>query len=176
MTPARLWGTAAAVGATAALLLPVWPVLSVHAESGDRGFLRLGDDAEFTVSFTHSIDGLPIEDEYQIRDGEVVLESTRIRSFGAGMGHIPGRGSGGADGTDWVVEEIDEPVGELHVRAGNAQVDHRLLYSQGEVALSRCWESERVTLSAARVSTLRWITAGPEPAGCDTETTNEAKP
>lgn len=165
------WRTRALAAAAAAVLgalVPVWPALAVEPESGGSGHVFLGSGQRFTVSFVHSVDGLPVEDTYVLRDGQVVLESTRVREFGAGMGHIPGRGHGRPEGEWWVVDGIEEPIGDLHIRAGSEAVDHRLRYSGGEVSLSDCWVGERVTVRAGRVSTARRLLPGGTAPECTT--------
>lgn len=135
------------VGCAAVLVLLAWPrtpALAVETRAGVAGYLPTGDG--FTLRFVHSVDRLPVEDTYQVRDGSLVLTSTRLIQFGAGMGQVSDAGVGRADGPWWRIDELDRPVGDLTVRVGSASVDHRLRHRGGELALSRCWAAQRVTL------------------------------
>ncbi|RNL82867.1 DUF1850 domain-containing protein [Halostreptopolyspora alba] len=162
----RLMGVAAAGLAATALLVPVWPAVSVEAEDGRLGVLGLNPGESFTLSFVHSLDKLPVEDVYEVRDGRIVQEATRVREFGAGMGHIPGRGEGHAEGQWWVVSGIDEPIDDFRVLVGSPETQHRLTFPDEEVTLSRCWSGERLTLRAMRQSTLERVLPVAGPPSC----------
>ncbi|WP_017542275.1 DUF1850 domain-containing protein [Nocardiopsis prasina] len=166
---AALWvgaglGAALVVGA----LVPVWPALRLSVDGDRLGHLPLAEGEQFTVSYVHSIDHLPIEENIEVRDGELVADSTRLRQFGAGMGQIPGQGTGRADGEWWVIEDMNRHVGpELAIRVGTASVDHRLRTPDAEVRLSPCLTSRRVAVEPARISTLVLLVGrSPQPV-CD---------
>ncbi|MFE1169345.1 DUF1850 domain-containing protein [Nocardiopsis sp. NPDC058789] len=166
---AGLWlgaglGAALLVGA----LLPVWPALRLSVDGDRLGHLPLAEGEQFTVSYVHSIDHLPIEENIEVRDGELVADSTRLRQFGAGMGQIPGQGTGRADGEWWVIEDMNRHVGpELAIRVGTASVDHRLRTPDTEVRLSPCLTSRRVAVEPARISTLVLLIGGSPQPVCD---------
>lgn len=157
-------GAALVVGA----LVPVWPALRLSVDGDRLGHLPLAEGEQFTVSYVHSIDHLPIEENLEVRDGELVADSTRLRQFGAGMGQIPGQGTGRADGEWWVIEDMNRHVGpELAIRVGTASVDHRLRTPDAEVRLSPCLTSRRVAVEPARISTLVLLVGrSPQPV-CD---------
>lgn len=140
-----------------AAMLPVWPVLHLQADEGPLADLRLHGD-RFTISYVHSIDNLPIEETLQLQDGTFVVQSTRVRQFGAGMGHRPGEGSGHADGEWWVLSDLDRQIGStIHLRVGPARIDHRLRTGDLELALSGCVPTQRVTLTPGSVSTFQLL-------------------
>lgn len=146
---------ALAAAALGALLLPVWPVLRVSDEGSTIGYLPLAEGERFTVSYVHSIDRLPIEEDIERRDGRLVADTTRVRQFGAGMGQVPGEGAGRADGEWWVVEDMGRDLGtELVIRVGSPAVDHRLRAAGAEVRLSPCLAAHRVALEPDRIPTL----------------------
>jgi hypothetical protein len=152
----------------AAGALPLWPALRLSADDERLGYLPLAEGEQFTLSYIHSIDHLPIEENLEVRDGELVADSTRLRQFGAGMGHIPGEGTGRADGEWWVIEDMNRPIGpEVVIRVGTAAVDHRLRTPDAEVRLSPCLTSRRVVVEPARISTLRLLSAGDPQPDCD---------
>ncbi|CAM4221379.1 DUF1850 domain-containing protein [Nocardiopsis rhodophaea] len=164
-------GRAAAAGATGllvlvALLWPVWPALTLEGPAGPLGDLPLDGRRRFGLTFVHSVDGLPIEDRYQVRSGRIVQESTLLAQFGAGTGHIPGVGTGRAVGERWEVSGLDREIGELRIRVGSPPADHRLVHPGGVLALSDCWAGEAVVVRAARISTLRRAIAAIAPADC----------
>ncbi|MFJ9554824.1 DUF1850 domain-containing protein [Nocardiopsis sp. NPDC101807] len=150
--------TAALLGAgavLAALLLPVWPALRLSDGGDTLGHLRLAGGGSFTVSYVHSIDGLPIEENLLVRDGRLVVDSTRVRQFGAGMGHVPGEGTGRADGEWWVVEGMERDIGtELTIRVGAPAVDHRIRAPGAEVRLSPCLAAHPVRVEPVLLPTL----------------------
>ncbi|WP_304451898.1 DUF1850 domain-containing protein [Nocardiopsis sp. YSL2] len=164
LTVPRVCGVLAAA-ALGALLLPVWPVLRVSDEGSTLGYLPLSEGERFTITYVHSIDHLPIEEDIELRDGRLIAQTTRIRQFGAGMGHIPGEGHGYADGEWWVVDDIGRDVGTgLAMRVGAANVDHRLQAAGTEVRLSPCLAAHRVTLEPDRAATLPLVLRGaPDP-------------
>lgn len=129
------------------------------------GHLPLAEGEQFTVAYVHSIDGLPIEENIEVREGRLVVDSTRLRQFGAGMGHVPGEGSGRAEGDWWVIEGMDREIGSvLALRVGAASVDHRVRTPDTEVQLSPCLSSRRVTVEPVHISTLHLLTArDPQP-------------
>ncbi|WP_150236745.1 DUF1850 domain-containing protein [Nocardiopsis quinghaiensis] len=148
-----------------ALLLPVRPALRLSDEGDTIGYLPLAEGERFTVAYVHSIDGLPIEEDIEVRDGHLVVEATRLRQFGAGMGHIPGEGTGHADGAWWVIEGIGRDIGtELVIRVGAPAVDHRIRTPDDEVRLSPCLAARPVTVEPARAPVLHLLLGGaPEP-------------
>lgn len=156
---------AALVAVLAALLWPVWPALRFADEGSAMGHLPLAEEDQFTVAYVHSIDGLPIEENIEVREGRLVVDSTRLRQFGAGMGHVTGEGSGRAEGDWWVIEGMDRDIGSvLALRVGAAAVDHRVRTPDAEVRLSPCLSSRRVTVEPVRLSTLHLLTArDPQP-------------
>lgn len=139
----------------ASLAWPVQPALRVSDDGRVIGHLPLAPGDVFTVAYVHSIDGLPIEEDIAVRDGRLVVDSTRIRQFGAGMGQIPGEGRGRADGRWWVIEDLDRDIGtELAIRVGSPAVDHRIRTPGAEVRLSPCLTAHRVTVEPVRLSAL----------------------
>jgi hypothetical protein len=135
--------------------VPVWPVLSVTPDGEPARYLRVGEGEPFGLTFVHSLDHLPVEDWYRVADGRIVQDSTRLKQFGAGMGHMPGVGTGRDAGDWWEVVGMDRDIGELLIRVGSPQVDHRLLAGGQVLPLSQCWATQRVTVRPARLSTLQ---------------------
>ncbi|MFF8819189.1 DUF1850 domain-containing protein [Leucobacter sp. NPDC015123] len=140
------------------LLAPTRAIISVTARGETGGaelIARLPATATVTVSYVHSIDGLPVEEELAVREGEFVVERTRLRQFGAGMGHQAREGSGHAEGPWWVLEGLERPIGpELTIRAGKPNIDHRLWAGERELLLSRCWPRRAITLEIQQISLL----------------------
>lgn len=148
-----------------ALVWPVWPAIAVEVDGHPNagGSLALDSDEQFAITFIHSLDLLPVQDWYVVREGEIVQDSARLISFGAGMGHIHGQGTGHADGRWWEIRDLDRPIGDLVLRVGRSSVDHRLRYPGGELALSACWPRERVTIRASKMSTLARVFGSSDP-------------
>jgi hypothetical protein len=155
-----------AVTATA-LLWPVWTALTVEVGGARAALVPLEENERFGITFMHSVDDLPVQDWYVVRDGTIVQESTRMRQYGAGMGNHPGDGDGRAVEGWWEVASMNRPIGDLVLRVGAAPVDHRLRHPDGEVPLSRCWPRERVEVRVDEVSTLARLVSAVRPARCD---------
>lgn len=142
------------------LVLPIWPAVTVATDS-DR--LAVLETDTLSISYVHSIDGLPIEEDLRVSDDELIVERTRLRQFGAGMGHIQGEGEGHREGRWWVIDNMERHIGpQLHVRVGAPGVDHRVQAGDVELALSACLAGERVTFTAERVSTLTLVSTPAE--------------
>jgi len=104
----------------------------------------------WSVLWHHSVDGYEVEDIYENHDGTMLLKRSHLPDFGAGLGHIPGRGRQVSDdeGGYWI-EDIDEPVpGNAYIlRPGRAAVNHRLRTSETEVSLTALAEHQRVRIA-----------------------------
>lgn len=157
----------AAVATAAAV--PLWPALRLSVDEDRLGHLPLAEGELFTLSYVHSIDHLPIEEYIEVRDGNLVVDSTRLRQFGAGMGHRPGEGTGRADGEWWVIEDMNRDIGpEVAIRVGAPSVDHRVITPDAEVRLSPCLATRRVVVEPVRATTLQLLfDTDPQPE-CDT--------
>jgi hypothetical protein len=126
--------------------------VAVEIDARPVGLLPMTAGDRLGISFIHSVDRLPVEDWYVLRDGHLVQDSTRLVEFGAGMGHIAGQGRGRADGDWWEVSGLDRHIGTLVLRIGPPSVEHRLLYRDREVNLSACWPGQRLTLRPVRTA------------------------
>ena len=113
--------------------------------------LDVPEGARWSVLWHHSVDGYEVEDIYENHDGAMLLKRSHLPDFGAGLGHIPGRGRQVSDGAGgYWIEDIDEPVpGNAYVlRPGRAAtVDHRLRSGDIEVSLSALAEHRRVRIA-----------------------------
>lgn len=152
------WAGAFAAALAVGALLPLWPALRLTADDDRLGHVPLASDEQFTIAYVHSIDRLPIEENIKVRDGGLVVDSTRLRQFGAGMGHVPGEGTGRADGDWWVIEDMNRDIGpEVALRVGAPSVDHRVRTPDAEVRLSPCLASRRVVVEPVRITTLHLL-------------------
>lgn len=109
----------------------------------------VADGGEWCILWNHSVEGFPVTDCYQNRDGHMVLVRSRQPDFAAGLGHIPGRGRQVSDGDGgyWILD-IDEAVpGDAYVlRPGAGPVDHRLQVGDRVVSLSAVAARQRVRI------------------------------
>ena len=114
------------------------------------GRLPMPEGARWSVLWHHSVDGYEVEDIYENRAGAMVLVRSHLPDFGAGLGHIPGRGRQVSDGAGgYWIEDIDEPVpGNAYVlRPGRAGVNHRLRTAERELSLTALAERARVRIA-----------------------------
>lgn len=111
--------------------------------------LDVPQGGEWCVLWNHSVQGFPVVDCYENRDGQMVLTRSRQPDFAAGLGHIPGRGEQVSDGEGgyWILG-IDEPVpGNAYIlRPGAGPVDHRLSIGDETVSLSAAAPRQRVRI------------------------------
>ena len=102
------------------------------------------------VLWHHSVQGFPVTDCYENRDGRMVLVKSHMPDFAAGLGHIPDRGRQISDGQGgyWVLD-IDEPVpGDAYIlRPGRGIVDHRLQVGDRVVSMSAVAPRARVRIA-----------------------------
>lgn len=149
----RLGWAGAVLGLVAGAVLAgaaPWAALVVRVEGVQVLALPVAMDERVGLRFIHSVDGLPVEDWYEVRRGGLVQVETRLLSFGTGMGHIPGQGRAVEDGAWLRVTGLERPIGTLHLRVGDPEVDHRLLYRQAEIRLSPQWAGKALVLEVER--------------------------
>jgi hypothetical protein len=154
-------------GVALALAWPAWPALAVTPEEGQGSRLPVGEGERFGLTFVHSHDHLPVEDWYHVSGGGIVQDATRLKQYGAGMGHVAGEGTGRDDGDWWVVDGMDRDIGELAIRVGPASVDHRLHHPGGVLPLSRCFTGQRVTVRPVTLSTFQLAAGWLRPPACE---------
>lgn len=161
-------GTAVVITALTAgyMFLPTREVVAVSTRDGTITHL-VPEQSPIRISYIHSIDRLPIEEELVVVNGELVVERTRVRQFGAGMGYASTDGLGYADGPWWVVDGMDRVIGpELLIRAGPAGVDHELEAGSTRLDLTGCWPGEQIRIAPERVSRAQlWFASDPSD-GC----------
>ncbi len=112
--------------------------------------LAMPEGQGWCVLWRHSVQGFPVEDCYENRDGRMVLVRSHQPDFAAGLGHIVGRGRQVSDGSGgYWIEDIDEPVPDnaYILRPGSMKVDHRLKAASGEISLSAAAPHARVRIA-----------------------------
>ncbi|MEW6424340.1 MAG: DUF1850 domain-containing protein [Bacillota bacterium] len=102
------------------------------------GFLAPGE--KFAMRFIHSVDRLPVYDEFRFLDGTLVLTGTRCLSFGAGLGYTGEGVLTGENGWD-VIAGMHRRVGALPLRVGTV-ADHTIIYRGREVHLNRYFRGQ----------------------------------
>ena len=152
MTRVR-WGRPLAALVLVLTALPAWAgeiVVSLADGGAVLARLPVAEGARWSILWNHSVDGYEVEDIYENRDGAMVLVRSHLPDFGAGLGHIPGRGRQVSDGHGgYWIEDIDEPVpGNAYVlRPGRPAVNHRLRTADTEISLTALAEHARVQIA-----------------------------
>ena len=147
------WGRLLAALLLCLAALPVQAgqlVISLADTGQELARLAIADHARWSILWHHSVDGYEVEDIYENRAGAMVLVRSHLPDFGAGLGHIPGRGRQVSDGQGgYWIEDIDEPVpGNAYVlRPGRASVNHRLRTPDTEISLTALAEHARVRIA-----------------------------
>ena len=133
-------------------VFPAEPLLVVWRGALPVAVLPLRPGEEVALRFIHSVDGLPVEDRYAAtRDRGLVQTETRLLSFGAGTGLIPGQGTPVLDGPWLRVVGMNRPIGRLALRVGSARVGHTLLHRGCGIPLSERWPGQRLVMEAVWV-------------------------
>lgn len=142
-------------GLLALLLCPVTSaaedLVATRAADGTQiARFDVPDGTGWCVLWNHSVQGFPVSDCYENRDGRMVLVTSHQPDFAAGLGHIPGRGTQVSDGAGgYLILDINEPVpGDAYIlRPGLGPVDHRLQVGDQIVSLSAVAPRERVQIA-----------------------------
>ncbi len=143
---------------TAAAFLPGGVELTIAPREGGRPILvvPLEPGERFTLHYYHSVEEAPIWEELSVdAEGTIYIEEERYLKFGAGLGHIPGRGRLGRRGPYEVIEDMHHPLGEFVLRVGSLGVDHTIVWRGARVNLSRVAAGQAVTVRARPINLLR---------------------
>ncbi|MEB3101551.1 DUF1850 domain-containing protein [Ferviditalea candida] len=97
--------------------------------------LLVHEGSDFSIRWTHSVEKEDWEEFFRIEQGTIYLESTRFKTFGAGVPSDVGTGSFLKDGWVYMVG-IHRFIGELDLLAGD-DTNHRLMVNGQKLVLSR---------------------------------------
>lgn len=125
-------------------------VVSLADSGAELARLPVAEGGRWSILWHHSVDGYEVEDIYEDRAGTMMLVRSHMPDYGAGLGHVPGRGREVSDGSGgYWVEDIDEPVpGNAYVlRPGRPSVDHRIRTATDEISLTALAEHRRVRIA-----------------------------
>ncbi|MBO8157045.1 MAG: DUF1850 domain-containing protein [Bacillaceae bacterium] len=95
----------------------------------ERAFyaIKMNDEQSFSVRWIHSVEDEEWEEFFRFEDEQIYMDSTRFKTFGAGVPSNAGTDSFIRDGWVYMVD-IDRKIGrELVVRSGTS-TNHRLIY------------------------------------------------
>ncbi|MFP4327050.1 MAG: DUF1850 domain-containing protein [Paracoccaceae bacterium] len=108
------------------------------------------EDAEWCLSWNHSVTGGAVADCFRNRQGRMILTRAFLHDFAAGLGTVEGRGGRlvSAQGGGYWIEGLDEaiPGNALTLRVGRPSTDHRLRIGGAVHALSSIAAGQRVVL------------------------------
>lgn len=141
---------------------PPYRLQIVHADSGDvwwQAAVRSGD--EFVLSYVHSVELSPVAETYAIGPaGEIAAMESRTRSFGAGLPHTR-KGVTTLEDGYYVMKELNEPVGELHVMPSHLH-RHTLRLGEQVVELNKApYAREHLVVRLKRPPLWKaWLHAG----------------
>lgn len=124
--------------------------LVATAEDGEEiARFDVPEGTGWCVLWNHSVQGFPVSDCYENREGRMMLVRSRQPDFAAGLGHIPGRGRQVSDGEGgyWILDINEAVTGNAYVlRPGKGPVDHRLEVGDTTVSLSEPAARQRVRI------------------------------
>lgn len=115
----------------------------------------INEGSIFSIRWVHSVEHEEWEEFFKIKEHQIYLDSTRFKTFGAGVPNQAGTDSYLKDGWVYMVN-IDRKVGSLILRAGS-DTNHRL-YTKGNIySLSQINQEERYELKVKRVALIEYV-------------------
>ncbi|MFG6115302.1 DUF1850 domain-containing protein [Halobacillus sp. MO56] len=135
----------------AAFILLLLPLLFIHLtvltvsvnDDLERAFF-IQEEESFSIRWVHSVEKEEWEEMFVVEDGQIVLDSTRFKTFGAGVPNDAGEDTFIKDG--WVyMTEIYQPIGHQLVTRTGKTTEHRFI-KEDEVFKLEPAQSYRVTV------------------------------
>lgn len=111
--------------------------------------LQLQDQEHWCLIWNHSVAGFPVQDCFQLRQGQWMLDSSHQPDFAAGLGHSEGRGQLLSDGEGgYLIRDMNVPIHNNHLvlRIGSMAVNHRFYYRDQLISLSQLASGQRVDI------------------------------
>jgi len=106
---------------------------------GEREIYRFSPpDGRFTVRFTHSWARTPVDEIFQIGEGnDFILKETIYEDFGAGLAHEPESTSSMTIENGVIhIRGINRTIPNLQIRTGRVVAAHTLIYGSRYVPFS----------------------------------------
>lgn len=133
------------------LALPVQAgdLLQVATKDGQAVAELPFEGAEICLTWAHSVTGGAVADCFAAQDGRLMLVSSFLHDYAAGLGEVAGRGRviPAEGGGYWIVGICEAmPTGGLPLRVGPARVGHKLTGAAGVIDLSALAANTLVTL------------------------------
>ena len=125
-----------------------------------RAVFFLNSGEEFAISYTHSVDLLPVVEIYYSDGESIYLKETHFRNFGAGMGLLEGRGRYIEEEELLKIVDIDEKLDSFILRVGLI-ADQHLLYRGSEYVLAGFFsEDARLLLQVKKIPLYKALIEG----------------
>ncbi len=136
------------------LMLPI-QVLTVSSHNQLLYTFHMKDHEKFSIRWIHSVEEEEWEEFFYVKEQNIYLDSTRFKTFGAGVPNDVGTNSYIKDG--WLyMGGIERFIGELHVRAGD-NTYHRLIIKGHIYTLSKKNEEKPYFLKVTKISILKYM-------------------
>ncbi len=114
-------------------------------------------EGQFSIRWVHSVEKEEWEEFFRLDDEEIIIDSTRFKTFGAGVPSHAGSGSFIKDGWVYMVD-IDRPIGETLVIRTGEETSHRLIQKGNELVFpsgSDAYEIKKESLSVFQYAVYR---------------------
>lgn len=101
--------------------------------------IELPEAGRWCLVWNHSVQGFSVSDCFELKGGQLMLDSTHTPDFAAGLGHMSGRGTLESDdshGYRIVDMQVPIPDNYLRLRVGDPSVNHRIKAGERLVSLS----------------------------------------
>lgn len=106
--------------------------LIIENDLGERVYsVRVNPESGFAIRYTHSVALTPVTDYFLVSAGNIMLDKTIYRDFGAGLPHAPeGAQSMRTEGGQIIISGFNRVLPEFTVRVGRIAGHELLLPSQ----------------------------------------------
>ncbi len=131
-------------------------VLTVSKEGSLSYIFRVQDGTTFSIRWIHSVEMEEWEEFFVVENRKIFLESTRFKTFGAGVPNDVGEDSFIKDGWLYMTGIHREIGGELQIRAGS-NTAHRFFIIDREYMLSVANRDPVYTFELRDMSLIRLI-------------------
>ncbi|MBB6453522.1 hypothetical protein HNQ94_001971 [Salirhabdus euzebyi] len=106
--------------------------MTVDGKEYSLDFLQKNET--FSIRWVHSVEKEEWEEFFYVNDDEIFIQSTRFKTFGAGVPNNVGEDSYIKDGWVYMVD-INRSIGEVFVVRTGKETKHRFILGEKEVEL-----------------------------------------
>lgn len=132
-----------------------WELTVTDSDQSLLTRISLEASGRWCLVWNHSVQGFPVIDCFRVEGGQLMLESSRMPDFAAGLGYTAGRGILESDNQHgYRIVAMNVPISEntLRLRVGSDSVNHRIKVGSRMVSLTHLAADERVDIRLTSAS------------------------